>query len=285
MAVDKVDLLSLALLVSQMDLNIAYAELNGKTPLLYVTQDTTMDCIGVLIAAGADVSLPGWRGHSPLYHAVSNMEKKCIKMFMDYGADATHCVAKRYIPLHRAALLNDCDSILLFIGAGAHVDGKCRDNHTALHHALKAGNEEATNVLIQAGANIHNINRYTPLEMALSWKSWKCAKLLIEAGVDPSINSALFHPPLHIICEHGDLDLLKAILDVGVDVNIQHPHTYDTALHIAARHARLEAIQLLLSYGADVRLVDKYGDSARRIIQENKRLNKHLRDLYPHIFT
>lgn len=56
---------------------------------------------------------------------------------------------------------------------------------------------------------------------------------------------------LHEVVREGCLDSVLALLNEGVDVNIQDDDG-DTALHIAAAEDRLDIVQALLNAGADV---------------------------------
>lgn len=56
----------------------------------------------------------------------------------------------------------------------------------------------------------------------------------------------------------GDLDLVRALLDGGVDVNALSRHG-DTALHRAVMYGRVDIVRLLLERGADVNAEDGDG--------------------------
>jgi ankyrin repeat protein len=50
---------------------------------------------------------------------------------------------------------------------------------------------------------------------------------------------------------NGSLDVLKLLLEHGLDPNILEPHEKATLLITAVEHARLDAAGMLLSFGAD----------------------------------
>ncbi|XXG51078.1 hypothetical protein AAC387_Pa02g4932 [Persea americana] len=69
----------------------------------------------------------------------------------------------------------------------------------------------------------------------------------------------------------NDIELVKIILDAGVDVNIRNAHN-TIPLHVAlARCAKL-CVGLLLSAGANCNLQDDEGDNAFHIVADSAKM-------------
>jgi hypothetical protein len=60
----------------------------------------------------------------------------------------------------------------------------------------------------------------------------------------------------------GDIKTVKALIDVGIDVNSQDPNTKRTALMSASGSAQKEIVKLLISCGANVNLKNNYDMTA-----------------------
>jgi ankyrin repeat protein len=160
---------------------------------------------------------------------------------------------------------------------------------TALLLAVRDGQAETAMALIDAGADINQpsaADRTSPILMATINGHYDLAKQLLDRGADVRLASdagatPLYgvlnmqwapkarHPqPAHYMQQQiGYLDLMKAILDKGADVNARLAKslwytTYNrdllgvdrtgaTAFWLAAYTLDIPAMKLLLSYGAD----------------------------------
>ncbi|KAF9600592.1 hypothetical protein IFM89_011121 [Coptis chinensis] len=93
-------------------------------------------------------------------------------------------------------------------------------------------------------------------------------RILLGAGADPAAQDAQhFRTALHTAAVANDVELVKIILDAGVDANIRNVHN-TIPLHVAlARGAKL-CVGLLLSAGANCNLQDDEGDNAFHIAAE-----------------
>lgn len=65
-------------------------------------------------------------------------------------------------------------------------------------------------------------------------------------------------------CKEGPTEVVKAYLDIGMDVNARVDISLETALIKAAEGGSIERIELLLSRGADLSLIDSSQDTALR---------------------
>lgn len=78
-------------------------------------------------------------------------------------------------------------------------------------------------------------------------------KDLIDSGVDPNIQDENGDTPLIRACKIKNIKLVNYILEKGVNLNIQNNEGY-TALLIACKKGYVETIKLLLEKGANVNL-------------------------------
>ncbi|NER18518.1 ankyrin repeat domain-containing protein [Spongiivirga citrea] len=59
--------------------------------------------------------------------------------------------------------------------------------------------------------------------------------------------------------EQGNLELVKAYVRMGIDINYVHPEELTTPLIESARNGNFEIVKFLLENGADCTIIDGYG--------------------------
>ena len=189
------------------------------------------------------------------------------------------------------------DSLLLLLNLGAQVDviyhpRTARHRTTPLVAASTTGMIETATILLEAGAD-PNFSPYinpdsSPLATACLKGHFDLAALLVEKG--GHFDAELFFR----VAENGNLDIVRLLLEAGVDPNpgdsespfarplfsasfaghaqvvellLEHGariHQHDghaTALHAAAVSGSIETAQILMENGARVDTVDDLGES------------------------
>jgi len=98
---------------------------------------------------------------------------------------------------------------------------------------------------------------------------------------EPENESVLLHKTVTNMNESSNCDVIRNILDNGVDPNVLDPKG-DTTLHSAVLSNNLELTKLLIDRGAQINTLNGAGDSLGHIIVKNLKLNK---DLLKYIIT
>jgi uncharacterized protein len=109
--------------------------------------------------------------------------------------------------------------------------------------------------------------KLNPIEYDLHHFCRQGALPLIRKRLHPqSINQkdAQGRTPLMICCEYYQSDVLKFLLDVGADPNLQNVWG-ETGLMIAVKKNNLRAIDLLLEYKAKTNLINNDGMNAHQL--------------------
>jgi ankyrin repeat protein len=259
--------------------DINRADPDQTTPLVLALMSLHFDFASYLIKAGADVDRWDIFGQTPLYVAIDmntlprggrpdlpsedfTTGLQVAEQLLAAGANPN--IQLKLRPQYRNYIFDRGGDQVLSTGA------------TALLRAAKGGDVEAVRLLIRykASLSLANDGGVTPLMAAAGSghganptrgrfktdeQGAECAKLLIEAGVNP--NEAV-------------------------------PRSGATALHAAAQHGWTETIKVLVAKGADLELADSQGlrayDHARgnggrsgqdAMTEQQKATAKVLRDL------
>lgn len=158
-------------------------------------------------------------------------------------------------PVADAAMRGDAAAVKTLLAQGADVNAAQGDGMSALHWAALNGDAGLTTTLIAAKANhqaVTRLGRYTPLHLASSRGHAAVVRQLIAAGSPADALTDTGVQPIHLAAQAGSADAVKALLDKGVDVNVQDTTHGRSPLVFAASQNRLEVMALLLARGADV---------------------------------
>nr|XP_015815772.2 KN motif and ankyrin repeat domain-containing protein 1a isoform X2 [Nothobranchius furzeri] len=150
------------------------------------------------------------------------------------------------------------------------------NGNTALHYSVSHSNFQVVKKLLDADVcNVNQQNKagYTPIMLA--------ALAAVETPKDMSIVEELFskgdvnarasqagQTGLMLAVSHGRMDMVRALLAHGANVNVQDDEG-STALMCASEHGHVEIVKLLLAQpGCDATLSDSDGSNALSIALE-----------------
>ncbi|CAH8492799.1 unnamed protein product [Heterobilharzia americana] len=103
------------------------------SPLIYATQNESINAMRVLIDAGASLNSPERSGLCPLHIAIQRKFYAGIYLLLSKGADP-NCGVRLTTPLHMAAKLNDFDITQLLLEFGAFPSPIDKENHTPIDY-------------------------------------------------------------------------------------------------------------------------------------------------------
>ena len=243
----------------------------GLTALLFAARQGNLECVRLLVAAGANFDQASADGSSPMLAAVQNGFYDIAGFLVDHGAKPNLANNKGWTPLYLAVKNRNQETTAI---PGPSTDGVMDFVKQLLDRGanpnLRIGVETEVHQgmtslwLKEAGA--------TPLLRAALCGDLEMVRLLLAHGADPLIPTLDHTTPLmaaagvgwsdgmlHEHSEEQTLEVLKLLLQLGSDVNAANAQGL-TALHGAAYKGANQAVQLLVDRGANLAAKDKGSD-------------------------
>lgn len=169
-------------------------------------------------------------------------------------------------PLMTAAKNKKADIVNLLLLNGASLKAKDQKGWSALHYAAEAGCADSATFLLDADKGPDRVmvdcmddNSETPAFIAAKNNNLAVLRVLVENGTDLAWENCDGMDILHVAARYGNVEVVKALLQYGVEVKGINPMT---ALHYAAQEGHIEVVTALIDAGADVDMVDHNGHSA-----------------------
>ena len=204
----------------------------GQTPLLMAANEANPECVKMLLEAGAKVNCSDeWRG-TPLKSAALRANQECIKLLLEAGADVNHIDSAGQTPLTLVTYSANPGCVKLMLEAGADVNHADKKNQTALLQAEKCGDAQSVKMLLDAGADVNQAH--------LFW----IASLLF-------LNSHKWH-------RYAAEAITKLLLAAGIHVNVVFPES-----RLAERYKQCvqKAMPLLLYAAGEEPVDEKQGEA------------------------
>ena len=223
--------------------HIPYEE---ATPLHAACANNHLSIVRLLLDHGADIEKTNNSSATPLIAAVSANNLSVIRSLLDAGADVNHAVD--VTPLSEAAEKCELKIVQELLSAGAIIGGPSTKEN-ALTRACRGRQHIVTELLL---ANLRG-NEYEAeirgeaLSAAVECGDYDIVRLLLEHGVSPSFEM------LRRACAAGVLEVVKMLVDTGIDVN-EDDGDDEPLLHVAACHSRPDIVRFLISRGANTKL-------------------------------
>ena len=271
----------------------------GVGPASLAAENGNATILERLLQAGvyANHSLPG--GETLLMTAARTGELETVRTLLAHGADPNHReMTRRQTALMWAAANNNAAAIEVLAGQGADVHAKTDypsgstdgtfayappTGFSALMFAVRAGHIDATRALLDAGADVNDAvsDGQSALVVAAANANWELAAYLLDRGADATraeagwnalhqtvrtrrMNLAFGTPGPFSSGTLDSIDLIRKLLDAGVDVNARMTRNGirdgqrnrfnrlgATAFVLAAKVTDVEAMRLLLEAGAN----------------------------------
>jgi ankyrin repeat protein len=247
----------------------------GITPLVFATRQNCMECVKILIEAGADVNQVTHYGWTPLLTATQNRHYKIGAYLLDHGANPNIKNNGGWSPLYlatdnrnieggdypvRKPDMDHLDYIKLLLAKNADVNVRVCGTQSTPTNCVGDSTETRTNFTMQW----LNEDGATPFLRAAQSSDVELMKLLLAHGADAKIPTQRNVTALAVAAgiawvegvtyewsREQNQETVKMLLDLGLDPNI-HDEDGRTSLHGAAHKGRNEIVQLLVDRGGDL---------------------------------
>ena len=252
------------LLLAGVDPNLTLQ--GGETLLMTAARTGDPETVRTLLAHGADPNLrETTQGQTALMWAANNNNAAALRLLAENGAEIN---TKTDNPSR---------------GRGSTFASPSPTGFSALMFAVRAGHIDATRVLLDADADVNDTvsDGESALVVAAANANWELAAYLLDRGADAThakggwnalhqtvrtrrMNLAFGTPGPFSSGTLDSIDLIRKLLDAGVDVNARMTRNGmrdgqrnrfnrlgATAFMLAAKVTDVEAMQVLLEAGAD----------------------------------
>ncbi|CAI0461893.1 unnamed protein product [Linum tenue] len=270
--------------------NVDILDKDGDPPLVFALAAGSPGCVHALIGRGANVRSRLREGFGPsvahvcAYHG----QPDCMRELLLAGADPNAVDDEGESVLHRALAkrYTDCAIVILEHGGSGSMAFVNSKNLTPLHLSVATWNVTVVRKWVEVASPEEIAEAVdipspvgTALCMAASSKKdheigdsclnyvegRQLVQILLAAGADPTTQDAPHgRTALHTAAMANDVELVKIILDAGVDVNIRNMHN-TIPLHVALARGAKSCVGILLNAGANCNIQDDEGDNAFHI--------------------
>ncbi|XP_077096308.1 ankyrin repeat and SOCS box protein 2b [Siphateles boraxobius] len=226
--------------------------LQEQTALMIAVHGRHLDCVRILLEAGADPDISNKNKETPLYKACEQECVGMVELLLSRGASVNQRCRRGWTALHEAARRNNTALCQTLLQAGAAVDARNADDVTAAIEAARHGRTEALACLIQngAGVNLQTCDGNTALTEACRHGHGEAVKLLLQHQADANKPCSAGLLPLHIASQHGHEEIVSLLLPVSSRVRLRESGV--SPLHLCAKHNQLNAMRVLIRSGCDV---------------------------------
>jgi ankyrin repeat protein len=131
-------------------------------------------------------------------------------------------------------------------------DARYLHGETILHFLAVEDYREAVEYLAAHGFDVNSRNEFgaPPLIDVVTLGNYELAKLLLELGAPPNIESKVVGTPLHCAVENGEIELVNLLLEYGADpiYTTEYEETIADALAELGEPARCEIVAILAEH-------------------------------------
>ena len=224
----------------------ATTRLGAYTPLMMAAQAGHAAAVAALIAGGSDAKAASTTGTTPLMFAAQSGDTRTVTMLVEGGADVNaRETAMGQTPLMFAAAYNRVDVVKLLLARGADVAATSKVVDLS---KLSSPEEEFGNQRRRPEGNGEGGQR--PPDIAGVTRQYRYNELVGTSGG---------FAPLHFAVRQGHVEVVKALVEAGADVNQVNPGDKSTPLVVATINGYFDIGSYLLAKGADPNLATDNG--------------------------
>ena len=245
----------------------------GWTLLHHAAENGNLECVNLLLEAGAKSDEMPEDGGTPLHLAAWGGYVEIVDKLLDARADKDKIagIEGEPTPILLAAEAGHVDIVSLLMQVGVDKDAATKDSgQTSLHFAASQGDLQLTQLLLEFGVDTKKITNGSSQNTgatALHAAAWnghlEIVSLLLDHGAEKDApTSDNGETPLHYAARRGHVEIAKVLLEAGADKDRVTTDNCATPLHAAACNRRPAVVELLLEKGADKEKATTQGETA-----------------------
>ncbi|KAH9893129.1 ankyrin repeat-containing domain protein [Xylariomycetidae sp. FL2044] len=229
-------------------------DIESGSPLFYASHLELLDTLSFLLTEVAlDVDFVDSSNRTALLAAASRGWTRGVEYLLTRGANVNiRASTKNLSPLYVAVYDGHLEVVKLLLEKGADPDSRC-ETDTPLLSACLRGYLDIVKVLLQAGANplaSDDIPK-TAIHSAVIGNSVDVVKFLLDQGLDvDSTTRSVTFTALCIAALLENIDVMRLLLNRGADINWASGRW--TPLCLVALYNRVDAARFLIINGAHV---------------------------------
>ena len=157
-----------------------------------------------------------------------------------------------YASLSQAVTAGDLYGALDLIEEGAAVDALDESEETPLLQAAEEGHPYILDELLHAGADLFARDGLgnTAMHLAAAAEQVYTLDMLKTKGLGLEERNQKNYTPLHLAAELGKVESVKALAQLGADLNANaHPEVASNAVTVAGKAKQFSVIQTLMEFG------------------------------------
>ncbi|XP_007902061.1 ankyrin repeat and SOCS box protein 2 [Callorhinchus milii] len=223
-----------------------------ETALFISSSKGHIDCMRILLEAGAECDISSKTRETPLYKACEHENVEAVRLLIQFNADINHRCNRGWTALHESMIRNHVEAIELLLRAGAKVEAKNAYGITALFVAAQSGQLNSLRFLTQHGADINTQanDNASALYEACKNEHEDVVEFLLSQGADANKGNKDGWLPIHVAAQKGNLEITALLLPVTSRVRVKRSGI--NPLHLAAQYNRNDIIEDLIKAGYDV---------------------------------
>jgi ankyrin repeat protein len=244
---------------------INVARPDQTTTLHYASAYGQFVLVKFLLEHNVSVDLSTASGLTALHYAASVGNVRVVEYLLEQGARLDAADNMPYTALHTAVLKNKPNIVELLLKHGAVINAVRADGLASLHAAAFNGHERVVKFLLwsmqKEELNLTDKSGSTALCYAAQEGHLEIVKLLLERGVNVNIANEALYTALHLAVLKGHAPIVKLLHDNGAIINVVGSDG-STTLHTAALNGHESVVRFLLDCGIDPNIPGKDGSTA-----------------------
>ncbi|XP_048254579.1 serine/threonine-protein phosphatase 6 regulatory ankyrin repeat subunit B-like [Haliotis rufescens] len=211
-------------ILSQNILDINSRTKCNRTPVMMAAKRGYRNVLAVLVSKGADVSLRDRRGNNILLYTCAGGQVEMVKYVLSLNkVDINRRGQRGWTSVMVAARLGNREMLDFLISKGSNVSLTANEDTNILHAACIGGHLEMVKYVVSqdfVDINSRRWNGKTPLMLSAIKGHRDVFDFVLSRGGNMSMVTKEGKNILHLVCQNGNLDMVKFILSKNLlDIN------------------------------------------------------------------